>query len=90
MLQCLTGGRGNDTFLFLTASSFDEITDFRAGAGNEDVLDVTDYGIDGTNFASVLGEDPSGNAVLAVNTDDQITLLGVDIDSLHFDDFIAI
>jgi len=86
----LTGGRGNDTFLFLTGSSLDEITDFKAGAGSDDVLDVTDYGIDGNNFASVLGEDLSGNAVLTFNADDKITLLGVDMDTLHFDDFIAI
>ena len=86
----LTGGRGNDTFLFLIDSRLDVITDFKAGAGSDDVLDVTDYGIDGSNFATVLGEDLSGNAVLAFNADDKITLLGVDQDSLHFDDFIAI
>jgi Ca2+-binding RTX toxin-like protein len=86
----LSGGAGDDTFLFLIDSRLDVITDFKAGAGSDDVLDVTDYGIDGTDFETVLGEDLSGNAVLTFNADDKITLLGVDQDSLHFDDFIPI
>ena len=86
----MTGGRGDDAFLFLTGSRMDIITDFEAGAGSDDVLDVTDYGIDGTNFESVLEEDIDGNAVLAFNADDRITLWGVDGDSLDFDDFVTI
>ncbi len=55
-----------------------------------DLLDVTDYGVDGSNFGTVLGEDAGGNAVLAFNANDRITLLGVDADSLHFDDFVPV
>ena len=86
----LTGGSGNDTFFFLEGSAEDVITDFRAGAGSDDVLDVTGYLIDGGNFETVLGKDLDGNAVLTFNADDSIMLLGVGADDLHADDFVPI
>lgn len=84
----LTGGSGADTFLFIQGSADDVITDFSAPAG--DLLDVTAYEIDGSNFGNVLGEDSGGAAVLALTDDDSITLAGVSADSLTADAFVPI
>jgi Ca2+-binding RTX toxin-like protein len=84
----MTGGLGNDLFVFLRSSRADIITDFVAGAATPDVLDVTGYGIDGSNFENVLTADAYGNAVLDFEFGNTVTLVGVDPSWLHADDFV--
>ncbi len=40
----LTGGAGADTFVFRRGGGSDTVTDFRAGTGGADILDVSDLG----------------------------------------------
>jgi Ca2+-binding RTX toxin-like protein len=83
----LTGGTGNDTFVFRTGFAQDTITDFTAGAGSDDVIEFRD-GIF-ADFAAVLAaSSASGSStVITVDASTTITLQGVAIGNLHADDF---
>ncbi|RFB87648.1 hypothetical protein B5K11_26575 [Rhizobium leguminosarum bv. trifolii] len=83
----LSGGAGNDVFVFKTGFGQDTVTDFAAGAGSEDVLDIgTDLFED---FASVLAAATQVGADTVINHDvnTSITLKNVALTSLHQDDF---
>ncbi|MFD1331298.1 calcium-binding protein [Methylopila musalis] len=84
----LSGGAGNDTFYFGAASGHDTITDFAAGAAIGDVIQFVGTSID--SFADVLAatNDVGGNAVITINANTSITLLGVTEASLHANDFL--
>ena len=80
------GGIGDDNFVFTDGDGHDTIEDFVAGAGSNDVIDLSDHsGVNGFNniVAAQVGPDTFidlGN--------DSITLLGVNAVDLHADDFI--
>ena len=84
----LSGGAGDDLFVFTDGGGGDTVTDFVAGAGTDDVLDVTDFGF--ANFAAIIAaaSQVGANTVLALDGDDGITLIGVSIGDLHADDFL--
>jgi Ca2+-binding RTX toxin-like protein len=79
------GGAGDDLF-----SGDDDFTilDFRAGAGSEDRIDLSNVGgVD--DFGDVLANAHGvfGGVVLDFG-DDEITLLGVQVTQLQADDFV--
>jgi hypothetical protein len=84
----LTGGAGSDTFIFSQTSGHDTIVGFVPGQGSEDVLVLGSFFSD---FASVLasttqvGED----TLISCDADNSVTLKGINLTSLHQDDFAA-
>lgn len=68
----------------------DVITDFTAGAGSDDFIDLADMGV--TSFTQLMADHVSeidGNAVITFG-DDTLTLEGVSSDQLHADDFVGL
>jgi Ca2+-binding RTX toxin-like protein len=83
----LAGGSGNDLYVFDLGSGVDIITDFKAGAGTDDVIQFsTDLFAD---FAAVQAASlQSGSSVvITAVTGEAITLRNVPLASLHADDF---
>ena len=84
----LTGGAGDDLFVLDDGGGDDTITDFLAGAGTEDALDVSDFGF--ASFAAVQAKASQAGAdtLIALDDDDSVTLLGVNLGDLSQDDFL--
>jgi Ca2+-binding RTX toxin-like protein len=84
----LTGGAGNDLFILTDGSGNDTITDFVAGAGTDDVLDISAFGFaslfDVFNAVSQIGND----TLVQFDIDDSVTLLGVISTDLDANDFL--
>lgn len=85
----LTGGGGDDVFVFRPGGKADTITDFSAGAGSVDRIDLSIFS-SLTSFAAVLGitTQSGADAVLSFGGGDSLTLLDVLLTSLVPDDFI--
>lgn len=85
----LTGGAGEDRFVLNASAGHDTITDFQAGAGPGDVIDLT--GVANLhNFAdlqALLTTNIDGDAVLALGSG-AVRLTGVSTSDLTADDFI--
>ncbi|KZK94257.1 MULTISPECIES: calcium-binding protein [unclassified Pseudovibrio] len=83
----ITGGDGNDIFLFEENFEHDTITDFTAGAGSEDTIHFSE----GTfgNFEDVIAaaSDVGTDTVIQLDDDNSVTLQNVSITDLHADDF---
>jgi Ca2+-binding RTX toxin-like protein len=86
----LVGATGDDLFVFNNGGGDDTIVDFAAGAGTEDAIDVSAFGY--ADLASLLAatNDVGGDAVIQLDVDDSVTLLGVSEAQLHDDDFLFI
>jgi len=86
----LTGNAGDDLFVFTDGHGSDTITDFQAGAGSDDALDLS--GISAiTDLADLLANhasDVGSNTVIDTGNGNSITLIGVSESSLHEDDFL--
>ena len=88
------GGAGNDTFIFADGDGAGSIQDFIAGAGTDDVINVSAFGFsafdDGTlnDVESALTQ-VGANGRLQLDADDVLILTGVDITDLRADDFIV-
>jgi Ca2+-binding RTX toxin-like protein len=84
----LTGDAGNDTFTYRDSDGFDTITDFVAGAGIEDRIDVT--GVAGVHtLADVLSfATQDGTDTLIDFGSGSIRLGNVVLATLHDDDFL--
>ena len=83
------GGGGEGLFVFRDGDGADTITDFTAGAGSEDVLNL--YGVSGLGgFAAVqaAASQVGDDTLLDFGGGDTVTLIGVDVASLHEDDFL--
>ena len=82
----ITGNGGDDLFVFTNGTGDDVITDFAAGAGSDDVIDVTDFGF--TDLADLLAatNDSGADTVITLDGDDSLTLIGVQEANLHEDD----
>lgn len=84
----LWGDAGSDTFVFAANSGNDVITDFVAGAGSDDVIEL--QSISGlSDFASVLlaASDDGTNTTIDLGSGNSIKLEGVSESELHADDF---
>ncbi|HEX5499617.1 MAG TPA: VCBS repeat-containing protein, partial [Thermomicrobiales bacterium] len=83
-----TGGAGNDRFVYARGGGADTITDFTAGAGTDDDVDLTAF----TNIHSLgavlsRATESNGNTALNFGNGDTLTLDGVTKASLSADDF---
>ena len=86
----LTGGAGDDRFVFAPGAGADTVGDFAAGAGSADRLDLTAFAgtrrlTDVLNRAAQVGAD----TVIDFGGGDAIRLANVDRNSLNVDDFVA-
>lgn len=84
----LTGGRGNDTFVFETGMGHDTITDFAAGLGATDVIQLIGLGFDSFDDVLAVATDVGENCVIQISATESITLEGVQLAQLAADDFL--
>ncbi|MEP4884870.1 MAG: hypothetical protein ABJ215_00740, partial [Alphaproteobacteria bacterium] len=82
------GGAGDDLFIFENGDGADAITDFVAGAGTDDILDVSAFGFSDINDLLAASSDVGANVSIALDSDDNLTLIGVNRTDLHTDDFL--
>ncbi|MCV6574563.1 MAG: hypothetical protein OIF58_02415, partial [Cohaesibacter sp.] len=85
----MSGGDGDDTFIFKTTEfGHDVITDFTAGANSDDLIDLSMVD-DLSDFAAVLAAttDQGADTVIAIDADNSILLMNVSKADLHEDDF---
>lgn len=82
----MEGGRGNDTFVFGPNSGDDIVWDFGQINRSNDTLDVSGFGFTALSDFSVT--DVWGDAIIEFNSEDSVTLVGVDAASLTADDFL--
>jgi serralysin len=85
----LTGGLGADVFVFTPGFGSDTITDFWAGTGRTDRVQLLNT--DMHSFADVFSHltETAAGAVLSVNGGaDSITFAGVHLNQLVADDFL--
>jgi len=86
----LTGGAGDDLFVYRTGDGADTVNDFVAGESTDDRIDLIDVaGID--DFADVLSaaSQQGSDVLLDFGGGDTITLVGVNLATLHADDFVV-
>jgi Ca2+-binding RTX toxin-like protein len=86
----LTGGSGNDLFGFVKGHGHDTITDFAAGSGIGDRIQLDDQEF--ANFAAVkaASHQVGNDVVISTDSFDSITLSNVDINTLHQNDFVFV
>jgi Ca2+-binding RTX toxin-like protein len=85
----LTGGAGNDTFVYADGGGADIITDFVAGAGSPDRIDLT--GVSSVHsLADILAvaTQTGANTVISFGSGNTITLQNVTLSNLSDDDFV--
>ncbi|ANT48463.1 putative Ig domain-containing protein [Mesorhizobium amorphae] len=94
----LVGGRGNDMliagnqnnlFVFAVGDGQDTITNFAAGAGSGDVLDLRAFGITTASQFQQVATNQGANVVASLSGGGQITLLGVQEEQFHNDNFLS-
>jgi hypothetical protein len=86
--ESFIGGVGNDTFVFAANMGNDVITDFTAGAGSDDVVELQGLAAFDT-YAEVLAAavDDGTNTTITIDADNSIVLNNVLVADLHQDDF---
>ncbi len=84
----LTGGSEADVFVFELGFGDDTVTDFWAGAGRTDRMWFQSNGTLSPASASWHAADTAAGAVITVDGQGSVTLLGVHLAQLHTDDFI--
>jgi len=84
----LTGGAGNDNFVFRATYGHDTITDFHGGTGVSDIIGLTDFA-SVTNFDAVLSHatQQGADTLLDFGNGDQLLLRNVVKANLAADDF---
>ena len=88
----LTGGRGDDAFVFFNGSGVDKVTDFSQRAGNRDKIVLSGFNLSGTdihNFEDLrpLMQDTAAGVVIRLNAGSEITLAGIRVAQLSGADF---
>jgi Ca2+-binding RTX toxin-like protein len=89
----LNGNAGNDSFIFELGDDADVINGLKAGAGTDDVINLSAMGAAFDTFAEVQAaatDDGFGNTVIDFGGGDTITLTGIAVADLHQDDFVFI
>ncbi len=86
----LYGNSGNDLFVFADGAGDDIIMDFTAGAGTDDVIDVSDFTFASYNAFILNASDDGTDTTFALDADDSVSLLGVQLADLHQDDFLFV
>jgi Ca2+-binding RTX toxin-like protein len=85
--DALSGGAGNDTFVFDAGFGIDTISDFQAGAGATDVIQLDQALF--ADFAAVMAaaQQVGSNTVITYDAGNTITLTGITMAALTSDDF---
>ena len=85
----MKGERGDDLFVFKDGDSAARISIFNAGAGTDDVIDLTGSSAvnDFDDVQSIVSQVAS-NTVIDLGNGYSITLLGVNVGDLNQDDFL--
>jgi hypothetical protein len=85
----MTGGLGDDLFVFANAHGNDTITDFQAGTGSEDAIDLRQIGIL-TSFTDVMAAavQVGGDTLIETGDGSSIVLLGIERTDLAADDVL--
>jgi Ca2+-binding RTX toxin-like protein len=85
----LSGGLGNDVFVYVPGSGADVVTDFAAGTGDSDRIDLASF-TSITVFADVLARASQTDAgtVIDFGNGDTLTLRDVRRETLTVDDFV--
>lgn len=84
----LTGGTGDDQFVFTRGSGRDVITDFTAGAGTDDVLEVRGFGFTDLAGIRAVSSQVGADVLINLSATDSVTLRGVQLADLSADDFL--
>ncbi|MCA6125153.1 hypothetical protein J6500_25130 [Bradyrhizobium sp. WSM 1704] len=87
----VTLGSGDDTYVYKPGSGADVITDFIAGAGTDDKIDLRPFaslGIHDLSVVLALAAQVGADTVINFGGGDTLTLLGVTKANLSDDDFI--
>ena len=86
----LHGGGGDDVFIFAPGEDTDVIRDFNAGAGSDDVIDLSAFGADFDTFAEVfaVARQNGPNTLIDFGNGDRLSLWNVNPSSLDADDFL--
>jgi hypothetical protein len=87
LLGALTLGDGDDLIVFEKGGGKLTVTDFVAGAGTDDVIDVSAFGYHSLSDVLSHATQSGADVVLKFGTKDQIVLKNVSVASLHSDDF---
>ncbi len=83
-----TGDTGDDKFVFGIGNGENTITDFTAGSGTDDLINLTDFDTLTTlSSVTALATEVSGDTTIDFGNGDKLILQGVTISSLHDDDF---
>ena len=83
----LTGGLGNDTFIFRSGSGVDTITDFAAGSGASDVIELHSSTIHSLTDVLANATDVTGGVLISLGNGDSLMLNNVHKANLATDDF---
>lgn len=84
----LTGGAGNDAFIFNTGDAHDTIADFDAGASVSDVLDLRTWGFGDFSEVTDLATDVGADMTINFGGGNTLTLIGVNKADLVANDFL--
>ena len=80
---------GNDTFIVGTGDGRDTLTGFAAGAGSNDVLDITAYSdINNLSELIAIAFDDGTNTTLVFEDANHLKMDSVRVNDLHTDDFL--
>jgi len=83
-----SGGAGDDLFVFSQGDDADSISDFAAGSGTDDALDISAFNFADFDAVQAATTTTGTDSIIQLDADDSITLLGVKSNELHEDDFL--
>ena len=86
----LTGGAGDDQFVFAAGNSADTITDFVAGSGTVDRINLTAFSNLTLQYVLTHTTQVGSHAVIDFGGGDTLTLLNVNKATLNVDDFVGV
>ena len=79
----MSGGIGSDTIFLKTGDGDNIVTDLKAVARSDDVIDLSGTTMGGLAAVLVVTSQNGADAVIQVTADDSITLIAIDMNTLH-------
>ncbi len=84
----LVGGSSGDSFVFQPGDGNDVITDFSAGQGVSDIIEIYSSAFASADDAIAAAYQDSADTVIDIDLSTSIRLTGVDVSELNTDDFL--
>lgn len=86
----VTGGSGDDRFVFSDGDDNDLLTDFTAGAGGVDEIELSGFGAAFDTFGEVIGaaSQAGSNVVIDFGGGDMLRIAGISVGDLVASDFV--